>query len=223
MNTSLNIVELKCFIIECQKGNHSLSYSYLGNNDKIQIFVKGIRNFKNIEDFYDNKFMLNACEAAINKEKEIERYNECINDNIINSANNTDNIMQLISNFRDNIYRKDSLQNGRMRQMMFNSSLYKDIEYLFFNYIYTVEDIFENTVISSLNDYIKINKFFLIILAAIYSVTMIIYNIIYLIILTPQLVHLINISRGILKIIPSNVIMNTPELQNFIGNKYSKY
>ena len=223
MNTSLNIVELKCFIIECQKGNHSLSYSYLGNNDKIQIFVKGIRNFKNIEDFYDNKFMLNACEAAINKEKEIERYNECINDNIINSANNTDNIMQLISNFRDNIYRKDSLQNGRMRQMMFNSSLYKDIEYLFFNYIYTVEDIFENTVISSLNDYIKINKFFLIILAAIYSVTMIIYNIIYIIILTPQLVHLINISRGILKIIPSAVIMNTPELQNLIGNKYTKY
>ena len=182
MNTSLNIVELKCFIIECQLGNHSLSYSHLGNNDKIQIFVKGIRSFKNIEDFYDNKFMLNACDAAL-----------------------------------------DSLQNGTNRQMMFNCSIYKDIEYLFFNYIYTVEDIFEEAVESSLNDYIKINKFFLIMLATIYSVAMVIYNIIYLIILTPQLVHLINISRGILKIIPSNVIMNTPELQNLIGNKYSKY
>ena len=223
MNTSLNIVELKCFIIECQLGNHSLSYSHLGNNDKIQIFVKGIRSFKNIEDFYDNKFMLNACAAAINKAKESKRYNDCIHDSIINSANNTDNIMQLISNFRDNIYRLDSLQNGTNRQMMFNCSIYKDIEYLFFNYIYTVEDIFEEAVESSLNDYIKINKFFLIMLATIYSVAMVIYNIIYLIILTPQLVHLINISRGILKIIPSAVIMNTPELQNLIGNKYTKY
>ena len=52
---------------------------------------------------------------------------------------------------------------------------------------------------------------------------MIIYNITYIVILTPKLVHLMNISRGVIKIIPTSVIMNTPELQALIGSKYSKY
>ena len=107
------------------------------------------------------------------------------------------------------------------RQNMFNNDLYKDIEYLFFNYIYSVETIFENTVKSSLDDYIKKNKIFLIILLVVFCVTMIIYNITYIVILTPKLVHLMNISRGVIKIIPTSVIMNTPELQTLIGNKYS--
>ena len=227
MNTSLNIVKLKCYIMECQIGNNSLSYDNLGSNANIQVFVKGIRNFKNIEDFYDNKFMLNACDAAINKEKEVNRYNVCMNDTLVSSSNNTDNIMQLITSFIENIYNKDALEkskdNNYESQNMFSNDLYKDIEYLFFNYVYSVESIFENTVKSSLDDYIKKNKFFLIILLVVFCITMIIYNITYIVILTPKLVHLMNISRGVIKIIPTSVIMNTPELQALIGSKYSKY
>ena len=227
MNTSLNIVKLKCYIMECQIGNNSLSYDNLGSNANIQVFVKGIRNFKNIEDFYDNKFMLNACDAAINKEKEVNRYNICMNDTLVSSSNNTDNIMQLITIFIENIYNKDALEKSKddnyESQNMFNNDLYKDIEYLFFNYVYSVESIFENTVKSSLDDYIKKNKFFLIILLVVFCITMIIYNITYIVILTPKLVHLMNISRGVIKIIPTSVIMNTPELQALIGSKYTKY
>ena len=135
--------------------------------------------------------------------------------------------MQLITSFIENIYNKDALEKSKddnyESQNMFSNDLYKDIEYLFFNYVYSVESIFENTVRSSLDDYIKKNKFFLIILLEVFCITMIIYNITYIVILTPKLVHLMNISRGVIKIIPTSVIMNTPELQALIGSKYSKY
>jgi hypothetical protein len=150
-----------------------------------------------------------------------------MNDTLVRSSNNTDNIMQLITSFIENNYNKDALEKSKddnyESQNMFSNDLYKDIEYLFFNYVYSVESIFENTVRSSLDDYIKKNKFFLIILLEVFCITMIIYNITYIVILTPKLVHLMNISRGVIKIIPTSVIMNTPELQALIGSKYSKY
>ena len=229
MNTSLSIVDLKCYIMECKLGVNTLSYEKFSSNENIQLFVKGLRNFHIIEDFYDNKFMLNACDAAIDKTNDSGRYNICISDGVVISANNTDNIMQLITNFIDNIYHRDRLErmknksynnNNNIRQMMFNDSIYQEIEYLFFNYVFTVEDIFENTVKESLDRYIKRNKFFLVILILIFCIIMIIYNISYIIFLTPKLKYLINISRGIIKIIPTSVIMNTPELQTLIGTKY---
>ena len=230
MNTSLTIVELKCYIIECKTRNHSLSYEHLGSNDNIQLFVKGIRNFKNIENFYDNKFMLNACEAAINKEKERDKYNMCINDSVVNNANNTDNIMEILTSFIENLYKRDIMEKGNLnnnnkyfRQMLFNDTDYQEIEYLFFNYIFTVAQIFEDTVKSSLDDYIKDNKLLLVIILFVFCITMTFYNIIYLILFIPKLIYLINVSRGIIKIIPTSVIVNTPELQSYIGNKYSKY
>ena len=226
LNTSLNIVKIKCYIMECHNDN-TLNYKNLGSNENIQTFVKSIRNFKDIENFYDNKFMLNACEAAMNKEKEMTRYNICLTDNFANNLNNTDNIMQIIINFIESIYRMDIIENMRNnnyeRQTMFNSSIYQDIEYLFFNYVFTVEDTFDNTVKKSLDDYIKTHKALLIILVNIFCVSMIVYNISYIFILTPKLIQHINISRGVVKIIPTSVIMNTPELLTLIRNKYSQY
>ena len=229
MNTSLNILDLKCYIMECQLGNFSLSYEHMGSNANIQLFVKGIRNFEGIEDYYDNKFMLNACKAAINKEIKELRYNICMSDNVILTTNNTDNILELMKNYIDNLYRKDKMdklildKSKYLRKNMFSNVIFKDIEYLFFNYIYTVKDIFEETVIFSLKEYINHNKLFLVTLIFCFCALMITYNIIYLILFTPKLIYLINVSRGILKIIPTSVIMNTMELHNLIGTKYSKY
>ena len=227
MSTSLDILELKCYIIECKLGNNSLSYEKFRSNSNIQTFVKGLRNFQSIEDFYDNKFMLDACEAAINKEEEMTRYNNCLNDTLIASSNNTDNIMQLINNFIGNLYRKETLDNRQLnnfndigRLIMFNSSIYQDIEHLYFNYVFSVEDIFDETVELSLDDYITNNKYFLVILVIAFCIFMIVYNFLFIIFLTPKLIYLINISQGIIKIIPTSVIMNTPELQKLIGTKY---
>ena len=152
-----------------------------------------------------------------------------MSDNVILTTNNTDNILELMKNYIDNLYRKDKMdklildKSKYLRKNMFSNVIFKDIEYLFFNYIYTVKDIFEETVIFSLKEYINHNKLFLVTLIFCFCALMITYNIIYLILFTPKLIYLINVSRGILKIIPTSVIMSTMELHNLIGTKYSKY
>ena len=61
MNTSLNILELKCFIMDCQKGNNSLSYEHLGTNDKIQLwtfcFSTRIFTRNNVQSFGSPEFL----------------------------------------------------------------------------------------------------------------------------------------------------------------------
>ena len=49
---------------------------------------------------------------------------------------------------------------------------------------------------------------------------MVFYNISFLLITIPKLVYLLSVSRCVLKIIPSSVIINTPELETWIENKF---
>jgi hypothetical protein len=73
--------------------------------------------------------MLNACRAAINEELEEKRYNMCISENIINNANNTDNVLELLTSFIDYIYKRDIMNSGKdnnyFRQMLFNDTIHK--------------------------------------------------------------------------------------------------
>ena len=97
---SSQIVEMKCFISNC--GNTTnLDYSDLKSYTEIRKLIIGIKSFKEINYFYNNKYLLDACDAAIDKNIDEERYQICLNDTIINSANNTDNLIKLIDNIID--------------------------------------------------------------------------------------------------------------------------
>lgn len=72
----------------------------------------------------------------------------------------------------------------------------------------------------SLKDFLN-NKFVVIItISACLLVCMIVFSIWIGIFVVDRLIHLISMSRCILKIIPTIVINNTPDLQNWIENKY---
>ena len=232
ISTSVDTLKLKCFIIECNNNLNRLDYTKLKSNDIIQDVIKGLKNFKGIENFYSNKFLLNACDAAINKIIEPVRYELCINDSIIISGNNTDNIMKIIENVINNIYKKDEMNqnqkqiliNGEnvtyFRQLLFSDIYFKKVENMFYKYIFSVDTIFEESLRDSLNDYLKYKKYLLVILVLSLSLLMVFYNISFLTFTVPKLVYLLSVSRCILKIIPTSVIINTPELETWIENKY---
>ena len=231
ISTSLNIIEIKCFISECDT-SIQLNYSELQSTENIQEIIKGLKYFEEIDDFYNNRFLLNACDAVINKNKEEKRYELCINDSIIIGANNTENIMKLIENTIDNIYKKDEMNKGKnitledgknityYRQLIFNDSNFQMIENIFYKYIFSIDDIFEEIVKTNLDEYLKFKKYLLIILVFCFALIMILYNISFLIIFVPKLVYLLNVSRCVLKIIPISVIVNNQELETWIENKY---
>ena len=230
ISISASLLEFKCYISEC-KNTTSLNYTNLQSNDNIQEIIKGLENFKKLDNFYKNEFLLNACEAAIDPINEKERYELCLNDTIIISSNNTDNIIKVVGNLIDNLYKKDAMDkevyenfknetSKYSRQLLFNDTTFQQIEDIFNKYIFPVDYNFDVTSKDNLDEYLKHKKLLLLILVLSLGLLMIIYNITYLCIFVPKLVYLLNVSRCILRIIPTSVIMNSPELETWIENKY---
>ena len=96
--------------------------------------------------------MLNACGAAIDSEKDSDKYKKCLNDSIIRNANNTANLIQLIDDYAHNIKKEYEMENKTHKynssefnkKTLYNSTDFRNIEYIYFNYIYSVSDIFDD-------------------------------------------------------------------------------
>ena len=230
ISSSASTVEVKCNMSLCAHSNR-LNYSHLVNMDIIQDVIKGITTFSQVKDFYNEKFLLNACSAAIDPEKDNEEFNACLTDDLIISANNTDNLIKLIDNLVSNIGKQEEInarnnrnipdENDRLNKYkLFSTTYFKQMEEIFYRYIIPVGDNFAKLVKENLDDYLTENKILVMILVFILVVIMIIYSLIFGIIFINQLVHYLSVSRCIMKIIPTTVIIATQELESWIENKY---
>ena len=95
------------------------------------------------------------------------------------------------------------------------------MEKAFYKYILPVGNNFAEIVTMDLNNYLNGNKTLIILLILLLFILMIIYCLFLGITLIKQLIHYLSVSRCIMKIIPTSVIINTQELENWIENKYS--
>ena len=224
ISSSSSTVEVKCFMSYC-RNTTTLSYSDLVNMDIIQQVIKGIATFNEVKNFYNEKFLLNACGAAIDIDTNKKEYDECLNENLIISANNTDNLIKLVESIVDNIYKEDGMRVknstvGYERYQLFNTSYFNQMEEIFYKYIIPVGDNFAKLVNEDLDNYLTERKILVLILVFVLAAIMIVYSIIYGIILINQLIHYLSVSRCVMKIIPTSVIISTQDLENWIENKY---
>ena len=235
ISTSTEIIEVKCFISSCNNMT-VLNYSELKSYSEIGNIIKGLKNFKEIDNYYNDRYLLDACYAVMDKYLEEEKYNKCLNDSIIASANNTDNLMKLIHNIIDNIYKQDDMDKftygylnvsesdlaiiQKYRIKLFNETNFKNVEYIFYNYIFLVGDTFQEAIISNLSSYLKYKKKIIIILIFSLALIIIIYGLVFMSFYIPRLIHFLGVSRSVMKIIPTSIIMITPELESWIENKY---
>jgi hypothetical protein len=228
ISSSASTVEVKCFMSNCQNSTH-MDYSSLVDMGKIQEVIKGITTFNEVKNFYNEKFLLNACAAAIDSTKQKEEYEECLNENLIISANNTDNLIKLVEDIVDNIYKEfrinyndtnDATNEMQIKYSLFNTSYFNQMEEIFYKYIIPVGDNFANLVNNDLDNYLSERKILVLILTCVLGTIMIIYCLIFGIIFINQLIHYLSVSRCVMKIIPTSVIISTQDLETWIENKY---
>ena len=196
ITASAKTVEIKCFMSECQNKTY-LKYN-LVDMGLIQEVIKGINLFDDVSDFYNNKFLLDACAASMEVDITDEQYKNCANNTLIISANNTDNLMKLIDDLVDNIYKEYHMEQNStdfFKQKLFNTSYFQQMEEIFYKYIIPVGDVCLGVIMFIYCFYLGI--FFV-----------------------RKLVHYLSVSRCIMKIIPTSVIINTQELETWIENKY---
>jgi hypothetical protein len=229
VNATASIVKVKCLMSDCDITTN-LNFTDLINIYEVQDIVQALSIFNDIDIFYNRKFLLDACAAVyINNET---GYNECLNDELIQSANNTESILKLIDETIDNIYKeqqikkgnivtlKDKSQRNFVNYLLYETDSFNLLETIFYKYVIQISDNFSDLCVQNLLSYLNNKKELVIILVIILSTILIglcIYIEFYFI---SKLIHLLSVSRCILKIIPTTVINNTPELESWIESKY---
>ena len=221
VHTCISTIEVKCFMSYCHNET-TLDFDLLEDPNLISDVIKGADKFPEINDYYNNKFLLNACKAIY--EKEDENYFNCMNDSLIMSANNTDNILKLIDDWVDNIHKEDDMNNDSDedydKRNLFNTSYFKNIEHMFFKYVFNVSDYFQLVVKKDLEDYLRQKSGELYAVGILMGVLTSLFCLVLGITFIKNLIHHLGVSRIILKIIPTSVIINTQELETWIENKY---
>jgi hypothetical protein len=104
------IVEVKCFLSGCGVKDQ-LDTSQLADYNKIHDIIRGLNLFPKISEFYNDKFLLNACKAAFTNESS-EDFLNCVNDPLILAAINTENLLKLIDDLIFNIKKEDEIIYG---------------------------------------------------------------------------------------------------------------
>lgn len=241
LTASASTVSIKCLISVC-KTNTELNYGIdFVDRSQIENIVRDISNFDELSDFYNNKFLLNACaviydissstDANVTSANKI-KYDECMNDTVIQSANNTDSLLKLIDETVSTIEKDKQMKIGKpylfnenetvsfTNPLLFETSYFRDLEYVFYNYITPISDSFASVVSSSLNNYLLQQKNVIIILICVFGFIILVFAGYVAFIFTKRLIHLLSVSRCILRIIPTIVINNTAELETWIETKY---
>ena len=220
--SSASTVEVKCFMSECENKT-MLHFNDSNIQNKVQDVIKGIALFDQVKNFYNEKYLLNACASAIDKDEKPDTYAKCMNNTLIKSANNTDNLIKIVENTIQKIYKQYLTSNNKginNHTELFETSFFSQVEEIFYNYIIPVGDYFASLVKADLSHYLSNKKNIIIILVIVLVVVMIIYSLVFGIIFTNQLVHYLSISRCIMKIIPTSVIIATQDLETWIENKF---
>ena len=221
ISSSTSTIEVKCFISNYTL-DEKVSYESLVNMDLIQEVIKGVSIFPLVDDFYNYQFLLDACGAAMKNTNESE-YLKCKDDPLIVSANNTDNLLKLIDDLVDSIHKEFEMNEGNEaynKKELFNTSYFRQIEYMFYNYVFNVGDNFANVLIEDLSNYLSQGNSFVVVLAVVIGLIICLYCLIFGIIIIKRLIHHLSVSRCIMKIIPTTIIISTPELEAWIENKY---
>ena len=233
LTAGASTVQVKCEMIDCNVTSE-LNYDNLINKTDMQNIIQGIANFDELDNFYNEKFLLNACQAVF--VEGTEEYIECMNNTLIQNSNNTDSLLKLIEETVDIIYEdknistdsknKDYIFNNGTNttkfenRFLFNTTSFQDLETIFYKYIAPVSNNFAELCKISLKNYLNEKKkiVFSLIIIYVFIITIICLYIFFNFI--RRLIHLLSVSRCVIRIIPTTVIINTQELESWIESKY---
>jgi hypothetical protein len=223
-------VNIKCLIADCQVQKPISNTNTFLTPLQIENIVRQIINFPELNDFYNNRFLLNACSVLYNTTQ--TEYNVCMDDVIIKSANNTDSLLKLMDETISIITKDREMKTGKFftnsagqnvlfsNKYLFETNFFNELETIFYKYIAPISDNFSIVVQNSLNNYLEMKLITIIIMVCVFAICIMIFAIYVIFIFINKLIHLLSVSRCILRIIPTAVITHTQELEIWLENKY---
>jgi hypothetical protein len=213
IKSTVDISNIKCTIAKCNR-EKIIDFNLNLTQDQYEIVKDQINFYPQMYDFYTNKYLTNICLYSFTGE---DQMNICKETEIIKSANNTQTLLNMVTDY---IYylNKDIKVNSDNNP--YDSIYYQRIETIFYKFVLTMPENFVWISTVSIKSYMQ--KVYMTVLALIivFAICIVIFSIVSIFYYISKLIEYISISRCILKIIPTNVIINSYELEEWLGNKY---
>ena len=221
IKASLNILNLKLKI-----SNTNLSdYYEFENSPKINnkdLVSNHITKFEKLKNFYQNKYILSICLVLYDINS--DSYKACKNDDVIGEYCNVEGLYKLLD---DNIFTitrdfelKSDFENNYNPIYEYTLKGFKDIEHMSYKYILFLYTSYQEIFEDSEKDYINDIKGKMVSLLICMIISIWIFSLYIILKYINVLIRLLLISRCIFKIIPTRVINQTKELEDWIDDKY---
>ena len=217
---SLKILNLKILLTESQT-------DFLNFTNSAKEKYKGevsnqISKYLTFSKFYQEKYILNIC--PILYEENTNDYFSCKNDSKIGEYCNVECLINLIDNhiftIKENYNLKKLYLSNYNPYIEFSTEDFKKIEYLQINYLNKLPSIFINIFHKSEVEFSKYMKNMITLIIVLMIICLWIFCLYIIIFYIKKIIHLLLISRCIFKIIPTRVINQTKELEDWIDDKY---
>ena len=237
--TVTETIKIKCEMSLCKTSNTTINFSSLISQDLNRKIANWVSTLDYLNTFYEQFYMQNACLAAVklnesNFGKDIQlnikniyeddNYKQCMNDILVKSANNTEGLIQLVDNkvkiIRNEIeINKNTNESFHPCEMYSNNNFYV-FEKVFYKYLVIISDNFSYVITQGYEEHLNKMVKRLTIIMIVFVICILIASIYIGVFYIQTLVHLLSVSRCILKIIPTAIISSTPELEMWIEASY---
>jgi PAS domain S-box-containing protein len=213
IKSTVDISNIKCTIAKCNR-EKPIDFNLNLTQQQYEIVKDQINFYPQMYDFYTTKYLTNICSYSFNNQ---DQMNICKETEIIKSANNTQNLLNVVTDY---IYylNKDIKVNSDNNP--YDSIYYQRIETIFYKFVLTMPENFVRISTVSIKSYMQKVYMTVLTLIIIFAICIVIFSIVSIFYYISKLIEYISISRCILKIIPTNVIINSYELEEWLENKY---
>jgi len=176
-----------------------------------------IEYYPDLRNFYTTQYLLSICDTIFTAND--TNYPVCINDDVVRSANNTDSLIKVIEDSVFNINKEIQLNQTIDVNTLFGTNDFERMEYAYYNYITRIPPILDSVLSLSAVNYIAYIQTNVILLIVIFTFLITLISVYISASYIKNLIHKYSVAKCILKIIPTNVIYNTPEIFEWI-NKF---
>ena len=219
LQLSTIFLTLKCTILKCNITT-TLEFNIIEFSYKT-ILIKSLNKFPYLQDFYYNKYLSDLCATIYDNSS--DEYINCKNNEVILSMNNTPALIEIF-NFSMNeifeLYNKNLKNNESYDGFdIFNLSIYNLLISSYYSFLMPIainqKEAFETSFKEEKNKRIK---YFMIL--GIIWISLMIYFLCYTLTkFLNKMKKIIITSMYFIKVIPTNYILKTPDLENWLENK----
>ena len=218
LELSTRFLTLKCIILKC-KYNSTIELNLIEYSYK-NIFIKSLKNFPYLHNFYYNKYLSDICATIY--EINSEKYINCKNNDILLAMNNSVALFDVFNFSMNEIYElyMKNLDDNELYDGLeiFNLTVYNSLTKNYYNHLMPIaisqKDAFEKGYEDEKNKRIK----HFIILGVIWLILIIYFLFYSQTKFLNKMKKIIITSMYFIKVIPTNYILNTPDLENWLEN-----